>query len=686
MSVINTNNSIDYTKSVQFFDQQLNLQRYDQYRYPVLHQLYKTQKSYFWSPTEISLQKDKIDYSKLTEQEKFIYTSNLKYQILLDSVQSRSTLLAFLPFVTLPELEKNIIIWGFFETIHSESYTHIIENVYNKPSEIFDNILNIPEILERTKQVTKYYDEFIELSSSWNASSLKELCLDNNVTANQTLLELKRSLYLAIVNVNILEGIRFYTSFACSFAFAENTKMIGSSDIISLIARDEACYTTGHEALTESGWKLIEDITTEDKVAQYTETNAVQFVHPTATIKKAYVGEVYQFVDNTGRIEQIVTEDHRMVWRELSTGRMRESLAAETCFNTNKAIVVSGIVIDGIVELNPLEILNVYFEYCGTVLEVLEHKLKVEFVLRDVATWNKLAKSLATLGIDYEFKIIYKTGLYVINCEIPTITLQKYFSWIDITGKSSVWAQNLINLCRILDNQKSCISAIPNKFKFGINHTKSLKKLQEVFTISNWKIYHTKPVKKYFGYTIKVITDKNTHTTTSTDKIKQQYSGNVYCLSVPSGAFFVRYNDKVSVGGNCHTRLTETIIKNWQAGEDKDFLDITKEEESAVYSMFELAVQAEMDWAKYLFKNGSILGLNVELLSQYIKFIANRRLKAINMKPLYDVSIKNPLPWIDNYLKSSNISVAPMESEILSYVIGNVNKDIADDQFSNFEL
>jgi ribonucleotide reductase beta subunit family protein with ferritin-like domain len=230
------------------------------------------------------------------------------------------------------------------------------------------------------------------------------------------------------------------------------------------------------------------------------------------------------------------------------------------------------------------------------------------------------------------------------------------------------------------------MSSVPGKFKFTINHTKSLKKLQEVFAISNWKIYHTHPSKKYVGYNIKVLTTRNSHSTSATKKVKQNYSGKVYCLSVPSGAFFVRYNEKVSVGGNCHTRLTETIIKNWQAGEDKDFINIIKEEERLVYTMFDLAVATEIEWAEYLFKNGSILGLNVELLSQYIKFIANRRLKAINMKPLYDVSTKNPLSWVDNYLKSGALSVAPQESEFLSYQIGNIDKNITEGQFSNFQL
>ena len=686
MSVINPNNTIDFSKQTQFFGESLSIQRYDKYRYPILHQLYKTQRSNFWSPSEISLQKDRLDYHSLSEHEKFIYTSNLKYQILLDSIQSRSIVLAFLPFVSLPELEKNFITQSFFETIHSESYTHIIENVYDRPSEIFDNILDIPEIIERAESVTKYYDDFIELSSTWNNSTIKELIIDNNLTAKSVLYDLKKSLYLAIVNVNILESIRFYTSFACSFGFAENAKMIGSSDIISLIARDEACYISGHECLTETGWKLIAEVTKDDKVAQINQYSILEFVSPTAIINKPYVGKICRFVDNGNSIEQIVTEDHRMVWKNLSNNRMQESLAIDTKFTNDKGIYVSGTVTNGVVELSSIEILNIYFEYCGTIKSVVENDLYVQFSIKSVDNWRKLGRALSELGISYHYKINYKTDVYTVDTKLPQITLQKYFSWVSIAGKSSIWAQNFINLCRILDNSLHTTVTIPVNFKFNIRNTKSLGKLQEVFSISGWRVKHTSPLKSYCGYRIHVNTNSNYHISNNCSKTIKEYNGQVYCISVPSGAFLVRYNDKVSVGGNCHVRLTETVIKNWQAGEDVDFLQIIKEEQNTVYAMYENAVNEEVNWSKYLFNGGSILGLNQVLLENYVKFIANRRIKAIGMKPIYDISTKNPLPWMENYLKSGNLSVAPQETEIISYRVGNTKRDMSQDQFANYEL
>jgi ribonucleotide reductase beta subunit family protein with ferritin-like domain len=689
MSVINTNSNIDFTKEPQFFGETLGIQRYDQYKYPALHQLYKTQKNYYWSPSEISLQKDRGDYSTLTANEKFIYTSNLKYQILLDSIQSRSTSLAFLPFVSLPELEKNIIVWSFFETIHSESYTHIIENVYSEPSTVFDHILNDVEIIKRSNSVTKYYDEFIKLSSAYyNNDIVKELVNDNNLTARSLLLDLKRSLYLSMVNVNILEGIRFYTSFACSFAFAENSKMIGSADIISLIARDEACYTPAHECLTQSGWKYIKNVTLDDKVLQFNSNNTVEFVNPTDIITKKYQDELYHFYDDHDTFEQIVTKDHRMIWRDLTNGRLRESTAENTAFTTSyKAVILSGLLLEGEIEISPIEILNIFFEYCGRVMAVSGDNLDLQMTLKNVDWWRILGAALTKLGISYDYKVNYKTSVYTVTLTVPTITLKKYFGWVDIKGKSTIWAQNVIKLCRILSNNINYTTHTEPKFKFYVNNAASLLKIQELFAISYWKIRASKHYKINHGHTITVDTSRN-HVKTNNIQIKKiQYSGLVHCLTVPSGAFLVRHNGKVSVGGNCHRRLSETVIKNWQNGDDPDFTDIIKEEELTVYDMFRTAVDEEIAWANHLFKDGSVLGLNAEILTQYIKFTANQRLKSLNLKPLFpDISKKNPIPWIDNYLKSSNISVAPMETEIISYMIGNVVRDVAENQFANFEL
>ncbi len=227
MTVFNKN-KVDFTKGKLFFGDELNTQRFDEFKYPIFDKLTQRQLSFFWRPEEVSLQKDRNDYAQLNDAQKHIFTSNLRYQTLLDSVQGRAPSIAFLPFVTLPELESCIITWDFMETIHSRSYTHIIKNVYADPSDVFDTILNEEAIIKRAEMVTEKYDKFIELGRR----RLLGLKVDDY--------ELYKALYLALVSVNILEGIRFFVSFACSFAFGELKLMEGSAKIISFIARDEA--------------------------------------------------------------------------------------------------------------------------------------------------------------------------------------------------------------------------------------------------------------------------------------------------------------------------------------------------------------------------------------------------------------------------------------------------------------
>lgn len=246
--ILNTKN-IDQTKQPLFFpeDNSVGLARYDVQKYPVFNKSTKIQRGFFWNPEEVQLTQDKTDFKHLDKHEEHIFTSTLSYQILLDSVQGRAPSIAFLPFVGVPELEPAIQAWSFFETIHSESYTHIIRNIYNDPDVVFNKILDIPEIIERATAVTRYYDEFIEYAWVYKIFGYG---IHNITTSDQqdattitwdiNEYELKRRLYKCLVSVYILEGIRFYASFACSFAFGELEKMIGNAKIIGMIARDEA--------------------------------------------------------------------------------------------------------------------------------------------------------------------------------------------------------------------------------------------------------------------------------------------------------------------------------------------------------------------------------------------------------------------------------------------------------------
>ena len=219
---------VDFTKQNMFFGADQNTQRYDIFKFPVFDKLNQTMLGYFWRPEEVSLQKDRSDFQNFRPEQKHIFTANLKYQTLLDSVQGRGPCLAFLPHVSLPELEGCIVTWDFFETIHSRSYTHIMKNVYADPAEVFDTILDDEKIIERAVSVTKNYDSFTEASDLYFHKG------------KGSLEDVKKKLFLAMMNVNILEGLRFYVSFACTFGFGELKLMEGSAKIISLIARDEA--------------------------------------------------------------------------------------------------------------------------------------------------------------------------------------------------------------------------------------------------------------------------------------------------------------------------------------------------------------------------------------------------------------------------------------------------------------
>ena len=376
MTVFNTE-QVDTKKQPMFFGKPLGVQRYDSYKYPVFDKLTTQQLGYFWRPEEVSLQKDRGDYQTLRPEQKHIYTSNLKYQIMLDSIQGRGPGMAFIPYCSLPELEACMEVWGFMEMIHSRSYTYIIKNVYSDPSEVFDKIVTDERILERAKSVTESYDDFIQSAQQYGVSDAWLHNLEGVSYAKETINDVKRKLYRAVANVNILEGIRFYVSFACSFAFGELKLMEGSAKIISLIARDE----------------------------------------------------------------------------------------------------------------------------------------------------------------------------------------------------------------------------------------------------------------------------------------------------------------------NQHLAITQNILNKWRDGDDPEMKQIMKEEEEWTYEMFDRAVNEEKRWADYLFKDGSMIGLNDKLLQQYVEWIANRRLKAIGLKPQYDIAANNnPLPWTQHWISSKGLQVAPQETEVESYVVGGIKQDVKKDTFSGFKL
>ncbi len=251
-------NKVDQLKEPMFLGEPVNVLRFDQQKYPIFEKLAEKQLSFFWRPEEVDVSRDRNDFLALPEHEKHIFVSNLRLQTLADALAGRSIAIATVPNVSLPELEVMYELFSAFESaIHSKSYSHIIRNVFNDPDEIFNGIVDIQQIVGRADQLSRYYDDLIEYSQWYNLLGEGEHQVkDKTITLSRR--ELKKKLYLAILSLNIMEGVRFYVSFACSFAFAERNLMEGNAKIIKLIARDEALHTSGGQHVINI-WRDGED-------------------------------------------------------------------------------------------------------------------------------------------------------------------------------------------------------------------------------------------------------------------------------------------------------------------------------------------------------------------------------------------------------------------------------------------
>lgn len=290
-SVFDSNNRANHTESLAFLDPNggVTLQRYDTMKYRQFEKLTEKQLSFFWLPHEVDILRDAKDFKDLTDHEQHIFTSNLKRQILLDSVQGRAPTLAFGPICSLPELETWINTWTFFETIHSRSYTHIIRNIYPNPSKVFDDMLDIKEIVDCATDISKYYDELIR---------------DNTDSPNNRYLH-KKSLYMALMSVNILEGIRFYVSFACSWAFAEVKKMEGNAKIIKFIARDENIHLAGTQTLLKL---LPKDDPDYAKIAKECEAECVKLFEDAVAQEEAWAEYLFKDGSMIGLNKQLLCD------------------------------------------------------------------------------------------------------------------------------------------------------------------------------------------------------------------------------------------------------------------------------------------------------------------------------------------------------------------------------------------
>lgn len=677
-SIINLD-VVDTTKEPLFFGKPLNIQRYDRHKYQKIFELFRQHMTFFWTPEEVSISKDRADYQDFTDQEKFIFTKNLGYQILLDSVQSRG-IGNLVEKCSNPELEAFASIWQFSETLHSYSYTYVIKNLYPNPSEIFDEVLKDQEILKRATSVTKYYDDMINGLN------------DDNIH------EAKKKLYLTLMSVNILEGIRFYVSFACSYCFAQNKTMEGNAKIISLINRDENCVTPDTEVLTPNGWVRFDNLGTTQDVAQYNKDHSISFVRPSKIINKEYDGDMYHIKNIFGGVDQMVTPDHRVIYRHSVTGEIKEQTAKDFNCNYIKEIIKAAPISNeyGEESLTDHQKLLIAIQADGTILDKNFRNggcHVVTFRFSGERKKGQLESLLNNLGYEWsKSRVLEQKNTHQYHVKIPNDRpLTNSFSeWVDSYDNiSKSWCSEFIEEVVKWDGHIRDYSE--NSLYYSSVDEENVDVVQTLSCLCGYKTHKYKEVDdREYSYNdihrLSIITDKDSQSGQSLNKtLVENYKGRVYCVSVPSGMFLARRNGNIFVTGNCHLGFTQNILKYLRKNPEEGFQDVVKECEPIVQQMFKDAADEEIQWAKYLFENGTLIGLNDEILIQYMKHLTNRRTTAIGVTNVFE-DTKNPINWIKNWTESGNIQPAPQEVEKDSYLIGSFNQDVTKETFNDFEL
>lgn len=671
-TVLNLSNNRD---NKLFLGDELSIQRYDNPKYPIFIKLWRDQKEFSWMPEEVKLDKDRSDYEALNETEKFIFNSNLRWQTMTDSMLSRS-IHQMSKYVSNSELEICMSVWSDMETVHSFSYTWILQNIRKDPSKFFDSILEDKEIVRRAQEIKEAYDRLLNSEKS----------------------DIKQKIFDSLLSTQITEGLAFYSSFACSFFFGYNGKMEGNAKIIKLISRDENCVDDKTEILTTNGWKLFEDLNNEDKVAQYEKDGNITFIKPIKIIKKDYDGDMIS-ISNVGKhVDMLLTPDHRVIFESTnSNNEMKECLAKDFRGNFLKKIPVAGISsndqdfgismyerflialqADG--SLNDPELRNGKISGCKVVTFNLKKERKIK----------RLKWILSELGFEYTDSLTKKkqTSFYI---KVPlSYNLFKFFKdWdLDISKVSRRWCNEFIEESM---NWDGSIRKDTGTYVYSSTCKSNIDFCQSLAILCGYKtsVYHgvDNRSESYSDcYRLSILPEKRTQSGQSLIKKSIPYKGNVYCVSVPSGMFVARRNNGVFVTGNCHVGITQNILKILRENEEEGFVDVIKSNEQKVYDMYGLAVENEKKWIEYLFSQGSLLGLNGLMLSNYVEWLANARLTSLGYNKIFDQKI-NPLKgWLSAYTDSQNMQVAPQETEISSYRIGSRDTSINMDDFKDFEL
>lgn len=678
MSILNDKN-VEVKEQKLFLGPGLALQRYDKFKHPVFFDLFKRQLEFFWRPEEISLIKDRVDYDTLEDHEKHIFTSNLLFQTMMDSVVARGVP-SLGKYVTSPELEACINAWQLFETIHSYSYTYIIKNLYPNPGEILDKALENEEIVKRANSVKEHYDKLLSLPE--NASEK----------------EIKRQIYLTLISVNILEAVRFYVSFVCAFAFAENKKMIGNADIIRLIKKDEACLSEDTQVLTNNGWKFIKNINEDDLVAQYNKDKTIEFIKPTGTIKKKHDSGYNRIHNKLCHVDMILTDNHRVIY-ETQSGEIKETTASKYKCNHLSKIPVSGLLKDNERKLTSHERFLIALQADGTIDDRSEcpgsisGNRRVAFTFKKDRKIDRLRKLLNELNYEYSISEDSRSRkIFYVHVPLENPVYKTFKEWnIQYGSISGDWCKEFIEEMVNWDGSIKTKLDDGDTYYYSSKIESNTEIVQTIASLCGYKTYKSKQIdnrKSTFSDMHRLTIQKSKDSISGQSLIndKAEYSGDVYCISVPSGMFLAKRNDGIFVTGNCHLFITQSIIDILRKDESEGFQSIIKECEKEATQMFLDAVNEEKAWAEYLFSNGSILGLNEKILSQYIEWLADSRMSSIGLPKLFNVKNAGIGSWLTPWMESIGVQVAPQESEITSYKIGASTNDISTLDITDFEL
>lgn len=482
--------------------------------------------------------------------------------------------------------------------------------------------------------------------------------------------------------------------------------MEGNASIIKLIARDEACVDAFTEVATPTGWKYISELTENDKVAQYdTNIRSISYVIPNKLIKsKTNVLHWY----NNKHMEQVVTPDHRMIYLNANL-EPKESLSESFSPNHHNYTFVSGYANGKNTHLTPFERLLIMIQadgfvskrYDGSRVGTIpvhfsfskERKIKKMIEIFNATGFNwaelkseKLSKNL-NRKIQRNFKINVPVDL------LENINPKLFSSWVNLEDKSHVWCNDFISelvnwngyipkdknlnytyYSSVVEENVSIVQLIASLAGFNAIKGVQYDNRSETYNVVHRLWIHPNRNFRRNGGFVKTI-------------VLVEGEQDMYCVSVPTGAFLMRRNGKVSVTGNCHMNGTQFMINLMKSGkDDPETKEICLECESEVINMFKEACEQEMEWADYLFKDGSMIGLNATILKDYIRYITNVRMGAIGLNPLFPEFMNNPIPWINNWLSSDNVQVAPQETEITSYLVGQVTSDLDEVEFDDFDL